>query len=100
MSVDDAIAADFAKMGLKVEVTPEEQEVIEIMPANHATFDAFLSCHTQWRVAATMAGIIWLGLDYTAVRLVLDDLDAPKHVFADLRLMEAEVLPIMNERDD
>lgn len=99
-TVDEAVAADFAKMGLKVEVTPpDEQEAIEIMPANHASFEAFLACQTQWRVVATMAGLIWLGLDYAAARLVLDDLDTPRHVFADLRIMEAEALPVLNERD-
>lgn len=97
--MDDAVAADFAKMGFKVEAVPDEQETIEIMPANHASFDAFLSCQTQWRVATTMAGLIWLGLDYPAVRLVLDDLQAPAYVFADLRLMETEALGLLNERD-
>ena len=86
-------------MGLKVEADHVEQEAIEIMPVNHASFEAFLACQTQWRVVATMDGLLWIGLDYNAVRTVLDDLNAPKHVFADLRMMEAEVLPLLNEGD-
>ncbi|EXL08220.1 hypothetical protein BG46_01465 [Brucella anthropi] len=87
-------------MGHAIKSGKIEQEMVEIMPANHASFDAFLCCQTQWRVAATMAGLIWQGLDYPAVRLVLDDIDAPQHAFADIRIMEAEALPILNERDD
>ncbi|KAB2687520.1 DUF1799 domain-containing protein [Brucella tritici] len=87
-------------MGLSVQVEDIEQETVEIMPVNHDSFDAFLACQTQWRVAATMAGLFWQGLDYPAVRLVLDDIEAPRHVFADIRVMEAEALPILNERDD
>lgn len=99
--MDDTVAADFATMGHKVEASAtDEQDLIEIMPANHASFDAFLSCQGQWRVTATMAGLIWFGLDYSAVRVLLDDLDAPRHVFADLRIMEREALPIMNQKED
>ncbi|WP_043062096.1 DUF1799 domain-containing protein [Brucella anthropi] len=87
-------------MGLALQVDQSTQEMVEIMPVNHISFDAFLCCQTQWRVAATMAGLIWQGLDYSAVRLVLDDIDAPRHVFADIRVMEAAALPVLNERDD
>lgn len=87
-------------MGATIEVKDDEQDEIEIMPANHVSFDAFLACQTQWRAVGTMAGLFWQGLDYPAVRLVLDDIEAPKHVFADIRVMEAAALPILNERDD
>lgn len=86
-------------MGIQVAVTQDEPELVEIMPVNHASFDAFLCCQTQWRVASTMAGLFWQGLDYSAVRLVLDDVAAPDHVFADIRIMEAEALSILNMRD-
>lgn len=98
--MDDAVASDFTKMGFSVTATEVEKQGVEIMPVNHASFDAFLECQTQWQVAATMAGLFWQGLNYPAVRLVLDDIEAPKHVFADIRLMEAEALTILNERDD
>lgn len=99
-TADDAVASDFAQMGHAVEAVPQEQDVIEIMQVNHASFGAFLACQTQWRVVASMAGLFWQGIDYVAAKLVLEDIDAPRHAFADLRLMEAEALPILNERDN
>ena len=102
VSIDADVAADFAQMGCAVEVDAEaeQEDVIEIMPANHASFAAWLECQTQWRVSGTPAGLWWQGLDYVAIRIVLDDLSSPASVFADLRRMEIEVLPILNERDD
>lgn len=67
------------------------------MPANWPAFTAFLACSTQWRVAGTMAGLAWVGLDYAACRLVLDDMQSPPGVFADLQVMERAALPILNE---
>ena len=89
----------FAQMGVAVE--PEtvelEAEVLNIMPANHASFAAWLECQTQWQCLQTKEGLLWQGLRYRDVREVLDDLEAPRHVFADIRDMERAALPILNE---
>lgn len=69
------------------------------MECNWSSFLAFRACETQWRVAATMAGLIWIGLDYTACQIVLEKLDAPSHIFADLHAMEDAALPILNGVD-
>lgn len=85
-------------MGAKIEATAES--VIEIHPANEETLKAWLECETSWRVAPTMAGLFYVGLDYAACRLVMDDLGSPKKTFADLRHMERAALPLLNKRDE
>lgn len=75
----------------------EDEQTVEIMPSAWTSLSAFLACQTQWRVGIGMSAMLWLGLDYGAVKLVLDDLDAPRGTFTDLRLMEAAALPVLNE---
>lgn len=98
LTIDDETAADFQKMGVAVEAAPDavETEAIEIMAANRDSMLGFLAVETQWRVTATMAGMIWLGLDYNAVDIVLRRHAMPDAVFADLQTMEAEALAILN----
>ncbi|MGD9476148.1 DUF1799 domain-containing protein [Shinella sp. G-2] len=67
------------------------------MPQNWSSLLAFLACQTQWRVVATMGGLIWLGLDYAAARAALEELGLPLSRMADLRALEAGALPILNE---
>lgn len=88
-------------MGVTIQaVTPTDEAVIEIHPANEPAIAAWLECETSWRVAATMAGLFYIGLDYVACRLVLDDLESPRQTFADLRHMERAALPLLNKRDE
>ncbi|KGE01004.1 hypothetical protein JL39_07625 [Rhizobium sp. YS-1r] len=86
-------------MGVQLAARPKQDDEMEIMPANWDSLMAFLECQTQWRVAAGMAGLVWFGLDYVACKLVLDSIDADTEVFADLRVMEAAALPVLNEAD-
>lgn len=81
--------------------TPSEDETEEfvVMPCNWDSVCTFLNCETQWVVAVSMAGLIWWGLDYKAVDVVLRrtkvaDADA---VFADLQLMEGAALDVLGE---
>lgn len=92
------MAEQFAQMGHIVtpEATEPEAETLQIMPANHATFAVWLECQTQWDFVPDKEGAWCKGLNYTGVRTVLDDMDAPGHVFADIRLMERAALPILN----
>lgn len=91
-------------MGVSVEVQEDRPaaDVLEILPQNWASFQVWMAVQTQWRVAAGMGGIVWLGLDYGAVDVVLSRsppegaLDA-NTVFADLREMEAEALATFAE---
>lgn len=91
------MAGQFAALG--VTVAADQVAAIDILPPNHGSVRAWLECQTQWRRTGLMTGILYDGLDYPSVRLVLDDLGAPPGVFADLRVMERAALPILNDRD-
>lgn len=79
-----------------IHLVPAEQDLIEVLEPNLLSVAAFLECKTQWRMVSGFAGITWTGLDYPAVKLVLDELDCPRGVFADIRLMEAAALEVLN----
>ncbi|QQM29047.1 DUF1799 domain-containing protein [Martelella lutilitoris] len=83
---------------MATEAMPEtaETETMEIMASNRDSLRAFLSVGTQWRVISSMAGMIWIGLDYNAVDVVMDRLPLPGSVFGDLQVMEAEALAVLN----
>lgn len=69
-------------------------------PDNWLSVCAFLACETQWRaIAGMMGGLVWLGLDYSAVDVVLRRLgfDDPDSVFADLQVMEDAALAVFAE---
>lgn len=64
---------------------------------------AFLSVETQWRTVAIGGGfapsrLLWLGLDYTAVRagLEAEGFAVTPELWRDLRLMEAAALSELN----
>lgn len=86
----------------------EDADACVVWSINLPSVLAFLECDTQWRAVAGMGGLIWLGLDYTAVLATLDARPRkerrrhPTHkLFTDVRLMEGEALAIRNEeRDD
>lgn len=73
------------------------------MAANVQTVRIWLGSETQWRVAAGMRGIVWLGLDYGAVDVLLRrsglEEGSASEVFGDLMLMEAEALAAFAEQD-
>lgn len=103
--------ADFAEMGASIEIgapVPPDQpddEAFEVMPCNWTSVCAFLACETQWRVVPMMAGgmaalgtsLIWLGLDYAAVDIVLRRSSVPDTAFADLQVMERAALDVFAE---
>lgn len=87
-------------MGFAIE--PEEipapaDEGFEIWSENWDSLRAFLAVETQWRVVTAGPVLIWLGLDYTAVDVVLRRRNAPEHVFEDLQEMEAAALAVFSE---
>jgi hypothetical protein len=93
------IQKQFQALGVKVARTDTVEDLIAVWPENESSVMAFLECQTQWRVTSTMRQLIWLGLDYVAVRAVLDAEGHGRDVFEDLRVMEAAALPVLN-RDD
>lgn len=102
---------DFAEMGVSIEIdmpasdTPTNDEAFEVMPCNWTSVCAFLACETQWRAVPLMAGgmaaigtsLIWLGLDYAAVDVVMRRTSVPDAAFADLQIMERAALDAFAE---
>lgn len=75
-----------------------------VWPENHVAVQLFMACQTLWRktVVATMAGaqIIYDGLDYAQVRVVMEMLFADadqQDTFARLLVMEREALNLLNQ---
>lgn len=63
----------------------------------------FLSMDTQWRVAATMNGLHYIGLDYGVLPLMRSALRRPPHrqplsrLLPQLQQLEAEALDLLNK---
>ena len=90
-------------MGVAVEL-PEgaanRPEVFEVMRANADALDAWLRCETQWRaISAAPGSLLWLGLDYGAVDVVLRRRKwaDPDQLFEDLQVMEGAALDVMHK---
>lgn len=98
ISPDDPNAAEWLAQIAPV-VT---QTQCEILPENLIVFDIFLAMQTNWRVIAGMGGTAYQGLDYAAIPPVLQMFRIPKKdhadVFKELRLMEAEAIPLLNKK--
>jgi Phage related hypothetical protein (DUF1799) len=100
VKVDAAVAAEFATMGVQVAIDEmTEGDAFGVWDSNWASLSAFLDCETQRRCEATMAGLHWLGLDYSSVDVVLRRSKAPDEVFDDLRVMETAALAAFGEAD-
>lgn len=87
-------------MGVQIAAeVPQGDGAIEIMQVNADTMRVWLGCTTQWRAAVGLAGLVWLGLDYAAVDVVLRRLapENPDTVFADIQVMEDAALEAFAE---
>ncbi|MDQ1185414.1 DUF1799 domain-containing protein [Agrobacterium larrymoorei] len=92
------MAAQLELMGVEIdpsEITSEEDEAFKVFAPNWESVTAFLACDTQWRVVASAAKILWLGLDYVAVDIVLRRFEFSNAVFADIQFMEFEALSVL-----
>jgi hypothetical protein len=99
VSVDDEVAKEFAALGVKVEPKGQSEEAIPVWAANWPALTTFLAVETQWRVAVGMGGMIRLGIDYTALDVVLRRLKADDTIFEDIQVMEREALTTFAEAD-
>lgn len=101
VEIDQDIAEQFAALGVRIPAELISAEAassgdFEVFAANWPSVTAFIACETQWRLAATLTGIIWLGLDYGAVDVVLRRI-GPQAEFRDLLVMEREALDVFGE---
>lgn len=81
-----------------------EQEAFDVYADNWESVGAFALLETQWRLAVGATRVVWLGLDYGSVPVILDALgvtgDRRRELFADLRVMERAALAVRNEQAD
>ena len=98
--VDEEISDQFAQLGAIVatEERAAAQDSVEVWQINWDAFCLFLDCETQWRTAGTMAGVIWTGLDYAAVDVVMRRTAPGSATFEDLRILETEALDVFREQ--
>jgi len=98
-TIDDAQRIEFEELGVALpntEITGEN-DVFEIWDINRASFEAFVDCETQWRFAAGFGFCVRLGLDWSAVDILLRRRGLGDEQFEDLRVMETEALDAYSE---
>lgn len=103
--MDADLEAQFRRMGVEITDLPEasaEPEAFEVMAQNADSLQLWLAVETQWRLAIGLGGSSWLGLDYSAVDVVLRRVGLSKaranEVFGDLMVMEAAALSTFGEK--
>lgn len=87
-------------MGVDIAPQTDPQEDIGGFEVFHENWDivcAFLACETQWNVAAGLAGLIWLGLDYSGVKVALSHLKLDGIDFGLLQEMERAAIEELSE---
>ncbi|HSI41761.1 MAG TPA: DUF1799 domain-containing protein [Xanthobacteraceae bacterium] len=103
MQLDDDMRRQFVALGVDLSTLPPEdteEEHFEVWPPNWDALRLFLACSTQWRAAGTFARVIWLGLDYGAVEIVMRQLSLAGVAWNDLQAMEAAALGPLNSGTD
>lgn len=100
VAVDDDLAADFAALGVPVEVSdaggPRE---FEVAAENVEALLMFQQLRTQWRYQVAGSRLLWIGLDYSAVTATISATAKKKRrreLFAAMREMEEAALPVLN----
>ena len=65
---------------------------------NVATLEVFLACRSQWRILAGFGCVVYLGLDYPGVEVVMRRLNVSdnKTMFNDIQHMEWAALAVFN----
>ncbi|MGO7686619.1 DUF1799 domain-containing protein [Rhizobium ruizarguesonis] len=73
---------------------------MSIASANWASLMAFLACETQWRVAGSLAGFMWIGLDWAGCSARLAHRETSEEIFDDIGVMENAALTVLNSEAD
>ena len=72
-----------------------------VLQENWPAIQLFLACQTQWHHLATMSSVIKTGLDYTAVKTVME-LRFSSHnqaeLFTKLQIIESQALTAFNNK--
>ena len=74
---------------------------VAVWPENWQAVQVFCAMGTQWRVSAGMSGLIYMGLEYTALPVVEARLAIPRadraDLFSRLRVMESSARGELNK---
>lgn len=98
MPVDEAIAAEFAEMGVAIPAElVEEEDVFEIWDINVAVFEAFRALDTQWHFISGFGGAMRTGLNYAGVDLVMRSRAIGLDQLALIQTMESAALDAYRE---
>lgn len=99
--IEDAQRSEFEELGVSIPAseTNGKEDAFEIWDINRPSFEAFVDCETQWRFAAGFGFCVRLGLDWSAVDILLRRRGLGDDQFEDLRMMEAEALEAYSEAD-
>lgn len=102
----DAASLAHLRAAMQSDDDSEDDDVCEVWPEHWDTVRAFVSVGTQWRVASIGGGfapgrMIFLGLDYSAVRIALDAeaIVITPDLWRGLRVMENEACALLNKGD-
>ena len=63
----------------------EQEEPVEVWSVNWPALQLLIACRTQWRTVVGRTGLVWLGLDYAAVDVVMRRAGADDAAFAEDR---------------
>ncbi|WP_320194742.1 DUF1799 domain-containing protein [Agrobacterium rosae] len=74
------------------EIVSVGEDTVLVWDENKDSLTAFLAVETQWRVTAHKERLIWTGIDYNALDVVMRRLQLPEHAFQDVMIMETEAL--------
>lgn len=104
--VDDEIIADARRFGMNDEqiealrVSLDIKAVFAVWRESWPSLAAFFECDTQWRCAATTAGLVFIGLDYPGAQAGLKaaGIEIDPELWSDIRVLEAEAISVLNER--
>ena len=99
---------DCAVLGLDINQLIDQAEQhteprdFELWPEHADAWNVYLGCATQWRCAMGVGGVLWLGLDYQGVDMVMRRYRISRkrldQVFAEVQVMEEEERSIRNSR--
>lgn len=97
--MDTTLAADFALLGAPVEahLISNAVEAFAVWPVNWDSVIAFLGCETQWQTASAFARVVWTGINYASLDIVMRRYQSPDHVFDDVQYLEREALKAFAE---
>lgn len=74
----------------------------ELWPEHALAWQVYLDCNTQWVKAVGLGVVIWEGLNYPGVEVVMRRYGVPpeqeNEVFEQLQVLETETVSIRNER--